>query len=75
MEPKVSIIMGSTSDMPIMEGAAKILDQFERRISSAPAPMLRMSIFCWLVPQGPEGTVLIDEKGSIMRRLPAALLP
>ena len=29
MEPKVSIIMGSTSDMPIMEGAAKILDQFE----------------------------------------------
>ena len=29
MEPKVSIIMGSTSDMPIMEGAAKVLDQFE----------------------------------------------
>ena len=29
MQPKVSIIMGSTSDMPIMQEAAKILDQFE----------------------------------------------
>ncbi len=28
MEPKVSIIMGSTSDLPIMEDAAKILDEF-----------------------------------------------
>ena len=29
MEPKVSIIMGSTSDLPIMEQAAKLLDEFE----------------------------------------------
>jgi 5-(carboxyamino)imidazole ribonucleotide mutase len=29
MEPKVSIFMGSTSDLPVMEAAAKILDQFE----------------------------------------------
>lgn len=29
MSPKVSIIMGSTSDLPIMEKAAKVLDQFE----------------------------------------------
>jgi 5-(carboxyamino)imidazole ribonucleotide mutase len=29
MTPKVSIIMGSTSDLPIMEQAAKILDEFE----------------------------------------------
>jgi 5-(carboxyamino)imidazole ribonucleotide mutase len=29
MNPKVSIIMGSTSDLPIMEKAAKILDEFE----------------------------------------------
>ncbi|WP_432205907.1 5-(carboxyamino)imidazole ribonucleotide mutase [Gaoshiqia hydrogeniformans] len=29
MEPKVSIIMGSTSDLTVMEGAAKILDEFE----------------------------------------------
>ena len=29
MEPKVSIIMGSTSDFSIMEAAAKILDEFE----------------------------------------------
>ena len=28
MQPKVSIIMGSTSDMPIMEQAAKILNEF-----------------------------------------------
>ena len=28
MEPMVSIIMGSTSDMPVMEGAAKILNDF-----------------------------------------------
>lgn len=28
MEPKVSIIMGSTSDMPVMEKAAKVLDEF-----------------------------------------------
>jgi 5-(carboxyamino)imidazole ribonucleotide mutase len=28
MQPKVSIIMGSTSDMPIMEEAAKILEEF-----------------------------------------------
>lgn len=28
MEPKVSIIMGSTSDLPVMEKAAKILDEF-----------------------------------------------
>jgi len=28
MKPKVSIIMGSTSDMPIMDGAAKVLDEF-----------------------------------------------
>ena len=29
MNPKVSIIMGSTSDLPIMEGAARILNDFE----------------------------------------------
>jgi 5-(carboxyamino)imidazole ribonucleotide mutase len=29
MNPKVSIIMGSTSDMPVMEKAAKVLDEFE----------------------------------------------
>jgi len=29
MDPKVSIIMGSTSDLPIMEQAAKLLDEFE----------------------------------------------
>ena len=29
MEAKVSIIMGSTSDMPVMEKAAKFLDQME----------------------------------------------
>ncbi len=28
MTPKVSIIMGSTSDMPVMEAAAKILNDF-----------------------------------------------
>ena len=28
-EPKVSIIMGSTSDLGVMESAAKILDEFE----------------------------------------------
>lgn len=29
MEPKISIIMGSTSDLPVMEKAAKILDELE----------------------------------------------
>jgi len=29
MNPKVSIIMGSTSDLPIMEEAAKLLEEFE----------------------------------------------
>ena len=29
MEPKVSIIMGSTSDLPVMEGAAKVLNDFK----------------------------------------------
>ena len=29
MDPKVSIIMGSISDMPVMEEAAKILDEFK----------------------------------------------
>jgi len=29
MEPLVSIIMGSTSDLPVMEGAARILNDFE----------------------------------------------
>lgn len=29
MKPRVSIIMGSTSDFPIMEKAAKFLDEFE----------------------------------------------
>src|SRR5690606_36689635 len=29
MEPKVGIIMGSTSDMPVMQEAAKILDELE----------------------------------------------
>ena len=29
MTPKVSIIMGSTSDLPIMEKAAALLDEFE----------------------------------------------
>jgi 5-(carboxyamino)imidazole ribonucleotide mutase len=28
MEPKVSIIMGSTSDLPVMEAAAKVLNDF-----------------------------------------------
>lgn len=29
MEPKVSIIMGSTSDLKVMDGAAKLLDELE----------------------------------------------
>jgi len=29
MDPLVSIIMGSTSDLPVMEQAAKVLDEFE----------------------------------------------
>lgn len=29
MEPRVSIIMGSTSDLGVMEAAAKLLDEFE----------------------------------------------
>ncbi|PCH96447.1 MAG: 5-(carboxyamino)imidazole ribonucleotide mutase [Bacteroidetes bacterium] len=29
MDPKVSIIMGSTSDMPVMQEAAKVLDELE----------------------------------------------
>ncbi|MFN8239220.1 MAG: 5-(carboxyamino)imidazole ribonucleotide mutase [Bacteroidales bacterium] len=29
MEPKVSIIMGSTSDLPVMEAAAKVLNDFK----------------------------------------------
>jgi 5-(carboxyamino)imidazole ribonucleotide mutase len=29
MEPRVSIIMGSTSDLSVMEAAAKVLDEFE----------------------------------------------
>ncbi|PID93178.1 MAG: 5-(carboxyamino)imidazole ribonucleotide mutase [Bacteroidetes bacterium] len=29
MEPRVSIIMGSTSDLPVMEQAAKLLEEFE----------------------------------------------
>ena len=29
MKPIVSIIMGSTSDLPIMDKAAKLLDEFE----------------------------------------------
>lgn len=29
MNPKVSIIMGSTSDLPVMEQAAKVLNEFE----------------------------------------------
>jgi 5-(carboxyamino)imidazole ribonucleotide mutase len=29
MVPKVSIIMGSTSDLPVMEGAAKLLDELQ----------------------------------------------
>ena len=29
MTPKVSIIMGSTSDLPIMEEAAKLLNDFQ----------------------------------------------
>jgi len=29
MEPKVSIIMGSTSDFGVMEATAKILNEFE----------------------------------------------
>jgi len=29
MNPKVSIIMGSTSDLPVMEKAARVLDDFE----------------------------------------------
>jgi 5-(carboxyamino)imidazole ribonucleotide mutase len=29
MNPKVSIIMGSTSDLPVMEQAAEVLDEFE----------------------------------------------
>ena len=29
MKPRVSIIMGSTSDLPVMEKAAKLLDEWE----------------------------------------------
>ena len=29
MNPKISIIMGSTSDLPVMKEAAKVLDELE----------------------------------------------
>ena len=29
MNPQVSIIMGSTSDLPVMEQAAQVLDEFQ----------------------------------------------
>jgi phosphoribosylcarboxyaminoimidazole (NCAIR) mutase len=32
MTPKVSIIMGSTSDMPIMQEAAKILERIQNTL-------------------------------------------
>ena len=37
MKPVVSIIMGSTSDLPIMEKAAKVLDEF-----AIPFEMMRL---------------------------------
>ena len=43
MKPIVSIIMGSTSDLPVMEKAAKLLDEmqvpFEMNALSAPLSM------------------------------------
>ena len=39
MKPVVSIIMGSTSDLPVMEKAAKLLDECE-----IPFEMLALSV-------------------------------
>ena len=35
MKPVVSIIMGSTSDLPVMEKAAKFFDEMEIQIGRA----------------------------------------
>ena len=49
MEPKVSIIMGSTSDLPVMEKAAKILDDmripFEMNALSAHRTPQEVEVF------------------------------
>lgn len=49
MEPKVSIIMGSTSDLPVMEKAAKILDDlripFEMNALSAHRTPAEVEVF------------------------------
>ncbi len=49
MEPKVSIIMGSTSDLPVMEKAAKILDDlripFEMNALSAHRTPEQVEVF------------------------------
>lgn len=37
MKPLVSIIMGSTSDMPVMKAAAEFLDSMEIPLKSMPS--------------------------------------
>ena len=48
MTPVVSIIMGSTSDLPVMEKAAKLLDEmeipFEMHAPSAPPAWLPICV-------------------------------
>lgn len=49
MDPKVSIIMGSTSDLPVMEKAAKVLNDFAYLSKSMPSPLTahrRSGVFC-----------------------------
>ena len=38
MEPIVSIIMGSTSDLPVMEKAAKLLDEMHVPFETTASP-------------------------------------
>lgn len=55
MTPIVSIIMGSTSDLPVMEKAAKFLDEmqvpFEMHALSAHRTPAEVEAFCQKMPK------------------------
>ena len=54
MDPKVSIIMGSTSDLPVMEKAAKVLNDFciPFEINALSAHRLKWSLLPQMLSNG-----------------------
>jgi len=75
MEPRVSIIMGSTSDLPVMEAAAKILNDFKIpfEINALSAHRTPEEVEKFAKNAGPRGIKVIIAAAGMAAHLPGVI--